>query len=123
MEKKKTIKTIVHRVRQDQDKYIKENITKNGFRAGLDELIAIHKLINRDPKILLQKELEHFGGLLQAFLPENHYEHYIESNLPAVINKLINKGIVDSSILNARIEKTLDRFSEKKDDKEKNRNV
>ena len=87
-----------------------EKIGNGNWRDGLSEVLSIYELINRDPKILLEKEVAHFSNLVKAFASDNHYEHYTDSNLPAVLIRFIKTGRVDGSILNMRLEKTIDKF-------------
>ena len=100
-----------------------ERIGEGNWKHGLDKAINTYELLERDPSLILHKELEQFGNLVQAFLPENHFEHYVDSNLPALLRIFIKTGRIDPSILNKRAEKALDKFEEikganKKTDKE-----
>lgn len=93
-----------------------EKIGNGNWRDGLSEVLNIYELVTRDPKILLEKEISHFSNLVKAFASENHFEHYIDSNLPAVLVRFIRTGRVDDSILNKRFEKPIDKFEKKKED-------
>lgn len=94
-----------------------ERIGNGNWRHGLDKVLNTYELIERDPSIILNKELEQFGNLIQVFSPENHFEHYMESNLPAMLRIFIKTGRIDPSILNKRAEKALDKFEENKETK------
>jgi len=113
MEKKKTPKTEVIRITIEQKKRLVK-IGNGNPRHAIVELFGIYDLINRDPSILLLKELEHFSDMIKAFASENHYEHYIKSNLAAVNRRFIIKGVVDGSILNTRFEKPISEFDKEK---------
>lgn len=90
-----------------------------GWRRGLDKCLTVYEMIERDPSILLQKELEHFTNMVQVFAPDNHFEHFNKSNMSAVLFKFIKTGHVDHNLLNNRPEKTIDSFEKNKgkDDK------
>jgi len=114
MEKKKTPKTMLVRITKEHKKRL-DSIGKGNHRHGLAELMGIYDLINRDPSILLLKEWDHFSDMIKAFTPDNHYDHYIKSNLSAVIRRFITSGNVDDSILNTRLEKPISEFDKEKD--------
>lgn len=82
------------------------------FRAGLYHMDAKCDILDRDPSILMEKKLEEFVQTIQACASENHYEHYMQSNLSAVLFKFIKTGRVDTEILNTRIEKPLSKFED-----------
>lgn len=90
-----------------------EKIGNGNWRDGLSEVLNIYELIMRDPKILLEKEVSHFSSLVKAFASDNHFEHYVDSNLPAVLIRFIRTGRVDGSIMHTRLEKPIDEFEEK----------
>ena len=98
-----------------------EKLAKIGdgnWRQGLTKVLNIWDETRRDPTRLLQNELEHFGDLVRAFASDNHYQHYIDSNLSAMLLKFIGTGRVDHTILNKRPEKTIDKFSKDEDEEE-----
>jgi len=97
------------RVPLAQKKKIME-VGDGSFRQGLTKLLTTFEMINKDPSILLLKEFEHFSGMIKAFASENHYEHYLKSNLPALLRSFITSGRVDTNILNGRVEKPIDSF-------------
>ena len=99
-----------------QKNYIKK-IGNGNFRHGLAKLINTFEIVNRDPSILLLKELEHFSGMIKAFSPENHFDHYLKSNLPAVMRKFVMTGVVDGAILNGRVEKPIENFNKNQEEK------
>ena len=111
--------------KRDQQKYptkrisghAMEQLTRIGggnWKQGLDKAINTYELLERDPSLILYKEIEQFGNLIQAFSSENHFEHYMDSNLPAMLRTFIKTGRIDPSILNKRAEKALDKFEETK---------
>jgi len=120
MEKKKLRKK--HHIEKSINKRIPNNllskIEKRGdgkFRAGLYQMDTVCDMIERDPSILLVKELEHFGNLIHAFLPDNHHSHYVDSGLPVVLRRFIATGEIDIDFLKTvRNEKRLDEFEEGK---------
>jgi len=75
-------------------------------------------MIQRDPSIILEKELDHFTGMIQAFANDNHFEHFNKSNLSAVLHKFIKTGRVDHTILNTRKETPIDKFHKDKESKD-----
>jgi len=99
-----------------------KKIEKRGngdFRAGLFHMDTVCEVVENDPVIILQKGLENYGNLIKAFASENHYQHYLNSNLPAMLNKFNKTGLVDNRILNSRLEKPISKFLEN-DKEEKN---
>ena len=94
------------------EKHLKklEKIGKGNWRDGLSEVLNIYELIMRDPRVLLEKEVVHFSNLVKAFASDNHFEHYVDSNLPAVLVRFVRTGQVDGSILNKRHEKPIEEF-------------
>jgi len=101
-----------------------KKIEKRGegkFRVGLYQMDTVCDMIERDPSILLVKELEHFGNLIHAFLPDNHHSHYVDSGLPVVLRRFIATGEVDIDFLKkVRNEKKLDEFEEVNDGSKSN---
>jgi len=122
---KKTKNSLKYPVKRIPEKTIRklEFIGEGNWRHGLDKVLNIYDMVERDPAIILNKELEHFGNLFHTFLPENHYEHYLNSNLSALLRVFIKTGRLDVSILNSRIEKTLDNFEKSKEKKLEEKNI
>lgn len=94
-------------------------ITKIGsgdFRAGLHRMEEIYDLVNKDPSIILLRELDQFSNLIHAFSSENHYGHFVDSGMPVVLRKFIQTGRIDVDFLkHVREEKALETFSGDKD--------
>jgi len=122
MDNKKHQKNVEKSIPKRIPNKVLKKIEKRGngdFRAGLYKMDSICDLVERDPSILLQKELEHFGGLIQAFASENHYEHYQKGNVASFLLKFIKTGRLDTNMINNRVEKPISSFEE--DDKEKDK--
>jgi len=117
MPKKKT-KSETVRVPLNQKNKIKQ-IGDGNFRQGVSKLLGIYEMIQNDPTILLQKELDHFGNMVKAFANDNHYQHYLDSNMPAVLLKFVKTGRIDHKMINNRPEEKLDRFNNEFEKEEK----
>jgi len=117
MEKQKLKKeTVTIRITSEQKNRLK-TIGKGNHRHGLAEILGIYDLIRRDPSIILQKKLEEYTSCIQIFASENHYEHFVESGLPAVLHRFNKTGIVDKNLFTTkRQEKPIDDFENKEAD-------
>ena len=105
-------------------KNLLEKIEKRGggkgrFREGLYKMDTICEMVEKDPSLVLQNKLEEYIGAINAFASENHYEHFIESGISAVLYRFNKTGRIDKNLLFLkRPEKSIDDFEEKKDQKE-----
>lgn len=80
-------------------------------------MIEIYDLVNRDPSLILQRKLEEYVNTIMAFSNENHYQHFVDSGLPAVLNKFNRTGKIDINLfLTRRPEKSIDNFTGKKEE-------
>jgi hypothetical protein len=100
-------------------KYLKklEKIGGGEWRRGLEKVINIFDIVERDPSIVLQKEFDFYTSLIKAVSSENHYEHFVDSGIPAVHFNFHKTGYVNSKYLKKRQEKPIDDFDKKGDDK------
>jgi len=115
-EKNKNCKYPPKRIPMDQLQKI-EKIGGGNWRRGLTILIAEHERLERDPTVILGKELDYFGNLVKAHLTDNHYEHYIESGLPRFLRCFIKTGKVNKELLYpGRREKSFDKFKDEEEE-------
>ena len=121
MEKKKTPKSVTLRVTIDQKKKL-DKLGHGNPRNGLVEVLGIHKLVTQQPALILNKDLDTYIAHMETFSNRNHYSHFVESDLPALLRCFNNTGKISRdillSILNKRVEKPIDEF-EKKEEQEK----
>jgi len=95
------------------DKY--QKIGEGNVRSGMEKTMNIYEFVEKDPSILLERELDHFSNLVKAFLPDNHYKHYVESRIPAFLVRFIRTGHIDINFLKkVREESSIEEFEEKK---------
>lgn len=91
-----------------------EKVGKGNPRYGVERVLEIYELAEKDSVKLLENELDKFADLVKTFLPGNHFEHYIESDMPRFLMCFIRTGRVDPNILwSKRKEKPIDEFQEK----------
>jgi len=117
MEKKKTQKknrSTVTRIQNSDMNYIKK-IGDGDIKLGLNRIFSQHKSFMRDPKEIIKKDIVQLGEDAKQFLPENHYEHYVGCNLPALLMNWADTGRVDTRFLKSP-NKDLDSYSKKEDE-------
>ena len=115
---KKASKTVTIRITIDQKQKL-NTLGKGNHRHGLAELIGVHKLVTQQPAMILNKDLELYLSHMETFCPGNHYAHFTESGLQALLRCFNNTGKIDRNILLAilgkRAEKPIDQFKEKEE--------
>lgn len=109
-------KTMVRRIPFNEDQYVLD-FGKGDFRSGLSQLIGWHKMLFQDPKAVLFKDIEQLSNHAKELLPENHYEHFVETGVPALLVAWVKSGKVNPSFLKSP-NKAIDDFSNKKSGKE-----
>jgi len=115
---KNNSKTTVLRIPNHQKKVL-EKLGDGNVRNGLTEVLGIHKLVTQQPELILNKDIETYMSHMELFCNENHFEHFVDSGLPALISKFNKTGRIDRNILlsmlNKRAEKPIDDFSEEQE--------
>jgi len=115
---KKAQKTVTIRITIDQKQKL-NTLGKGNPRNGLAEIIGVHKLVTQQPSMILNKDLELYLSHMETFCPENHYIHFTESGLQALLRCFNNTGKIDRnillSILGKRAEKPIDEFEGKEE--------
>jgi len=100
------------RIPKNQFDKLKE-VGTGHWRQGLTKVLENYERFERDPKKLVLAEWDHFCTIFKACLSDNHYQHFDESELSAVMFRLIKTGNVDYSlVLNKRKETPLEMFKE-----------
>ena len=110
--KSRNEKSIVRRVPTEVDKYI-EQYGQGDFKYGLRQIIDWHKRLVKQPEQVIFADIDQLATHVKELLPDNHYEHYLNSGLPQLLVAFAKSGRVNSRILTEkRPEKSIDNFSE-----------
>jgi len=102
MEKKqKTIeKSIVRRISKNEDQYILK-CGSGDFKSGLCQIIGWHKRLVQDPKQILFADIDLLTTHAKELMSENHYEHFVECGVPALLVGWAKTGFVNPRFLKA----------------------
>ena len=118
MEKKKTrkinIKSETTRIPVNQKQKI-TIIGEGDFRQGLTKILTIYENSVAHPEDILMKDVDMIMNDLSRYFGENHYNHF--SNFPAFFRMFLKKGYASPDILKTRPEKNIEKFEEKKEEK------
>lgn len=110
MGKNNSNKSMIKRIPRNEYFYI-EKCGEGNFRSGLSQIIGQHKSLMRDPRQILLDDIATLSDHARTLLSENHYEHFVESRVPAFLVRWVQTGKVDASFLKAP-NKDLDSFTE-----------
>ena len=110
-------KSVVRRIPIYVDRYISSQ-ANGDFKSGLSQIVGWHKALMKDPKQVLMNDIESLVEHARELLPENHFEHFVNSQVPHLLVGWVKTGRVDPSLLRAP-NKSIDEFAKDKNEKKK----
>jgi len=102
MEKKQKItkNSTVQRIPKNEYRYILKH-GSGDFKSGLCQIIGWHKRLVQDPKQVLFADIDLLTSHAKELMSENHYNHFVECGVSALLVGWAKTGYVNPKFLKA----------------------